>query len=120
MTNPNIVNVTTIYGNTAVLAVGTSMANVVQNASSSNYLYKINTLFVTNANTGAIAVTLELNQAGTNTALAKTVNVPPNSVIVLLAKDTGLYLLENTSLQLSAGSASSITAICSYEQISSA
>lgn len=119
MANPNIVNVTTIYGNTVIQAVGTSMANIVQNEASSNYLYKINTLFVTNSNTGAISVSLELNQAGTNTAIAKTVNVPPSSVVVLLGKDIGLYLLENTSLQLSASAASSITAICSYEQISS-
>ena len=118
MANPNIVNVTAIYGNTVVQSVGTTMATVVQNSAASGQIYKVNTLSVTNANTVATSVTLELNQAGTNTAIAKTINVPPSSMIVLLAKDTGIYLLENNSLQLSAGIAGSITAICSFEQLS--
>ena len=118
MANPNIVNVTTIYGNTSVLAVTTSTANVVQNPSSSGSLYKINSLQVTNSNTSVVTLTHELNQSGTNTAIGRSISIPPGATIVLIGKDTGIYLLENTSIQLSASAASSITAVCSYEQIS--
>ena len=118
MANPNIVNVATIYGNTSVLAVGATAANVVQNPASSNTLYKINSLQVTNSNTGVVTLTHELNQAGTNTAIGRSISIPPGATIVLIGKDTGIYLLENWSIQLTASAATSITAVCSYEQIS--
>ena len=118
MANPNIVNVTTIYGNTGVLAVTTAYANVVQNPSSSGTLYKINNLIVTNACTAAIAVNLQINQAGTNNFVAANVSIPAAAVVVLLAKDSGLYLLEYSSLQINATSNGYITAVSSWEQIS--
>ena len=118
MANPNIVNVSTIYGNTGVLAVGTSYANVVQNPASSSTLYKINSLVVTNACTSSLSVTVQLNQAGTNTNLVSSVSIPTGSAVSLIGKDTQIYLLENNSLQINAASASYITAVCSWEQIS--
>ena len=118
MANPNIVNVTTIYGNTGILVANTVMANVVQNPASSGAIYKINNLIVTNACTAAIAVNLQINQAGTNNYVAAGVSIPAASVIVLLAKDSGLYLLENCSLQVNAAVNSFITAVSSWEQIS--
>jgi len=118
MANPNIVNVTTIYGNTGVLVANTVMANVVQNPTSSGAIYKINNLIVTNACTAAIAVNLQLNQAGTNNYVAANVSIPSAAVVVLLAKDSGLYLLENSSLQINATSNGYITAVSSWEQIS--
>ena len=118
MANPNIVNVTTIYGNTGILVANTVMANVVQNPASSGSIYKINNLIVTNACTSPIAVNLQLNQAGTNNYVAANVSIPSAAVVVLLAKDSGLYLLENTSLQVNATSNGYITAVSSWEQIS--
>jgi hypothetical protein len=118
MANPNIVNVVNIYGNTAVSAIGGSYANVVQNPTSSSTLYKINTLMVTNACTSALSVTLQLNSAGTNTTIASSISVPSSSVLTLIGKDTPLYLLENTSLQINASAAGYLTSVCSWEQIS--
>ena len=46
MANPNIVNVSTIYGKTAVANVSTSVAAIVNNAPSSGSIYKINSLVV--------------------------------------------------------------------------
>ena len=118
MANPNIVNVTTIYGNTGILSVNTAFANVVQNPASSSTLYKINSLVVTNACTSAIAMTLQLNQAGTNTNISSNVSIPSAATVVLMGKDTQMYLLENNSLQINAAANGFITAICSWEQIS--
>ena len=42
MANPNIVNVTSIYGKTSVQAVGTGAADIVTNSASSGYVVKIN------------------------------------------------------------------------------
>jgi len=118
MANPNIVNVSTIYGNTGALAVSTTTANVVQNPSSSNTLYKINNLIVTNACTAALPIYLQINQAGTNTTIAANVSVPSAASLVVLGKDTALYLLENNSLQMNTNTNGYITAVCSWEQIS--
>jgi len=118
MANPNVFNGTTLYGNVAGLAVGTSYANVVQNPASSSSLYKVKSLTVTNACTALINITLQLNQAGTNTSIAANVGVPSQATMVFIAKDSEIYLLENNSLQINAGSAGYITAIASWDQIS--
>jgi len=120
MANPNIVNVTTIFGNTSTQNVTTTAANVVQNPISSGYIYKINTLTIANINTfsSAVNINAEFINAGSNTFIARSVVVPANSSLVILGKDTPIYLLENNSIQLSAGANNSLTAIISYEQIS--
>jgi hypothetical protein len=120
MANPNIVNVSYIYGNTSTLAISSSTANIVQNAANSFTLYKINSLMVTNINTfsSAISVTVQLNQSGANTIIAQNMVVPANSSLVILGKDTPIYLLENSSIQMSAGSNNSLNAFISYEQLS--
>jgi hypothetical protein len=118
MANPNVFNGTTLYGNVAGLAVTTSYANTVQNPTSSGSLYKVKSLMVTNACTSTLSVTVQLNQAGTNTTLAANVGIPASATVVILAKDTELYLLENNSLQINASSASYITAVTSWDQIS--
>lgn len=118
MANPNIVNVGTIYGNTGTLAVSTIAANVVQNSALSNQVYKINSLSVANINTVSTSVSVELNVAGSNTFLARSVVLPANSTLTIIGKDTSIYLLENSSLQLTAAANSTVQAICSWEQIS--
>lgn len=118
MANPNIVNVTTIYGNTGVLAVSTVAANVVANPSSSGSIYKLNSLSVGNINTTAASVTVQLNRGGSNTTIAQNLPVAANSMQVILGKDTMIYLLENDAIQLSATANTCLTAIASWEQIS--
>ena len=123
MANPNIVSVSTINGNTGVLvipytATGVAGSNVVGNPAASGMVYKINTLMVTNNTASLASVSLELNRGGTNTAIAYKISVPTNSTLVLLGKDTGLYLLENDALTLASSATNALTAVCSWEQIS--
>jgi len=118
MANPNIVNVTTIYGNTAALVVTQVTQNVVSNPSSSGYIYKINLLSVSNYSTNNYTVTAELNIGGSNTYIARGIVVPANSSLSIIGKDTSIYLLENSSIQLSSTSNVAHQAICSWEQIS--
>ena len=118
MANPNIVNVATIYGNVATQAVSTTTANIVQNATGSNTVYKINTLSVSNVNNATYSITVELNVAGANTSIAKNIAIPANSALAIIGKDTMFYMLENSSLQLTASANAALQAICSWEQIS--
>lgn len=118
MANPNIINVSTIFGNTASQNVATTTANVVQNASGSGTIYKINSLNIANINANPYSVTVELNVNGSNTAVIKNVVVPANSALTVIGKDTTFYLLENSSIQLNASANAALQAICSWEQLS--
>ena len=119
MTTPNIVNVTTMTGNTAVLNVATSAASIVTNPSGSNSIYKLNTLIISNINASSSAnLTVELNRNNTNTALIRNVTITAGGSFVAVGKDTPIYLMENDIVQLAASSSSILNAIASWEQIS--
>jgi len=119
MAAPNIVGVTTITAKTAGQAVTTSPTAIVTNASGSGEVYKINTLIAGNVTGSAQTISVQVfkNQA-TQYRIATAVSVPGNSTIVILAKDSSIYLEENDSLRISAGNASALEAVCSYEVIS--
>ena len=120
MANPNIYNATDIRGKTVGLAVGTSAAAIVTNSSGSNKIFKINSLIVANIDGSAAAdvtATVFKNQS-TEFNLTFTVSVPADSTLVVISKDTGIYLEENDSIRLTASAAGDLHAICSYEEIS--
>jgi pyruvate/2-oxoacid:ferredoxin oxidoreductase beta subunit len=118
MANPNIVNVTTIYGETAVLSATTANANVVANPASSSSVYKINSLFASNLNVASdMDLTVDIIRSGTNYSLARNVTIPFNATIVVIAKDSTLYLQEGDALSCAASSNSNVQVVCSYEVI---
>ena len=55
MAAPNIVNVATITGKLAVQAIGTSPTAIVSNSSSSNKVFKVNALYISNVDGTASA-----------------------------------------------------------------
>jgi hypothetical protein len=118
MANPNIVNVTSIYGETAVLTATTANANVVQNSSASGKVYKINSLFVSNLSTEIIDINIDLIRLANNFAIIRNVSVPSASTIVPITKDSSIYLVEGDALQASSSANSNVHVICSYEVIS--
>ena len=77
MANPNIVNVATINGNTAVQAVGTSATAIVTNSAASGKIYKVNLLVVANIDGANNAdLTVDLYRSSTAYHIAKTIVVP--------------------------------------------
>ena len=119
MANPNIVAVASIYGKSTGLALGTSGSAIVSNAASSGKIIKINTLTVANIDgTNAADVTAYVNKGGVNYQLAWTVSVPADATLVLISKDTSIYLEEGDALYLYASATLDLQAFCSYEEIS--
>ena len=117
MAAPNIVNVATITGKTAVQAVGTSATAIVTNSGSSNKVFKINALYVSNVDgINNATVNIDLFRSSTAYHIAKTVTVPADATIDVMTK--AIYLEEGDSLRLTASAASDIEAVCSYEEIS--
>lgn len=120
MANPNIVNVANIYGKVAGQVVTTSATAIVTNSSGSGKILKINSLIISNVNGAAAAdITAEVykNQT-TSYRLAFTISVPNDATLILISKDTSIYLEENDSIRLSASANSYLEALCSYEEIS--
>jgi len=119
MANPNIVNVSVIYGGTALASAGTSFASLVANASSSGKILKVNTLIAANIDgTTNGEVDAKIIRSAVNYIIAKTIVVPADSSLVLISKDTSIYLAEGDDLQVKANATSTIDFLCSYEEIS--
>jgi hypothetical protein len=122
--NPNIVNVTSIYGKSAVVDLtSTSATSVVSNAASSGKVFKINSLIVSNVDgTNAADITINYYSAaalgGTATQIVSTVSVPADSSLVVIDKNTSFYLEEDKSIGATAGSANDLKVLVSYEDIS--
>jgi hypothetical protein len=125
MAAPNIVDVTTITGKTALVRLtSTSETSLVSNAASSGKVFKINNIIVANVdgvNSATITVTVwdTATVGSTNgTNLAYTINVPPDSTLVALDKSAAIYLEEDRSIGVTASAANDLHVVCSYEEIS--
>jgi hypothetical protein len=130
MANPNIVNVSTIYGTTTYYTPsGTTAVVLLANAASSGIVYKINNIVAANvtAGTPTITVSIYTNGAvaqgsapsgGTAYPIIFQSTVPANAAFVVVDKSTSFYLQENTSISITSGTASAVTYTVSYEAIS--
>jgi hypothetical protein len=122
--NPNIVNVTSILGKSAVVDLTTTNATlVVENTAASNKVFKINSLIISNVDgTNAADITVSLysedNIGGTATQIVSTVSVPADASLVVIDKNTSIYLEEDRSIGATAGSANDLKVVISYEEIS--
>ena len=118
MANPNIVNVTSILGKTAVQAVAVSAADIVANSASSGYIVKINSLNISNITGTAANIIVSVFRSSVEYKIVHNVSVPANAAFTAIDKPTGIYLEEGDSLRLTAGTGSALHAVCSYEIIS--
>lgn len=117
MAAPNIVSVSTITGKSAVQAVGTSATAIVTNSASSGKVFKVNALYISNIDgTNDQTVNVDLFRSSTAYHIAKTITVPADATLDVISK--AIYLEEGDSLRLTAGAASDLEAVCSYEEIS--
>ena len=131
MANPNIVNVTSILGTTTYLTPsGTTAVVLIPNAASSGQVFKINQIVAANVNGSAAVdttVSIYSNGAvaqgsapsgGTAYPIVSTVSVPADASLIVTDKTTAIYLMEDTSIVVTSGTASGITYSVSYEVIS--
>jgi len=124
MAAPNLLSPTTITGKTATANLTTTSAtSILSNAASSGKVLKINSLYVANVDgTTNAEITINYYSAaslgGTATQICSTVSVPADATLVVIDKDAYIYLEENTSLGATAGTASDLKIVCSYEDIS--
>lgn len=115
MANPNIVNVTSIYGKTAVQAVSTTATDIITNSAGSNTVVKVESVLVSNITTSTATITASVFRGATQYRVVYAVSVPVGSTFVVVDKGTSIYLEEGDSLRLTASANTSLEAVCSYE-----
>jgi len=124
MANPNINTATNVYANNSQLSLtSTSATQLVSNAASSGKVFLIDGITVANIDTvNAVAVTVTLFQAATNTGtayeLCSTVSVPANASLIVVDKAQGVSLLENESIYVTAGTASKLKVNAFWKELS--
>ena len=130
MANPNLLAATTASGTTTYLTPGVDTAVVlVPNAASSGQVFKINNIVAANVDgTNAVDVTVAIYtngavaqglapSGGTAFSIVSTVSVPADASLIVADKTTGLYLMEDSSIVVTSGTASGIAYTISYEVI---
>jgi hypothetical protein len=132
MSNPNIVNVTSILGTTTYYTPsGTTAVVLLPNAAASGTVFKINQIVCANVNgTTAVNATVSIYSngavaqgsapsGGTAYPVISTISVPASASVIAVDKTTAIYLMEGTSISVTSGTASGITYTISYEVIAS-
>lgn len=122
MANPNIINVSSIYGATSYLIPSTTSATTwTALTPAAGTVNKIDNIVASNVTGLAATITVAINSAaagaGTNYRLIYQVPVPVNASIVIVDKSTAFYLGEAQSIVVTSGTASAIELTASYEAI---
>ena len=130
MANPNIVNVTSIYGGNASWNLSNTLTATLLTVSA-DVLVKVNSIICANVDgTNDATLNLYIDGVGTTVTgvtgaslataiyLAKTVNVPADDILVVI--DKPIYLMENDILKGGASAASDLDLFMSYEVINDA
>ena len=125
MANPNLVNVTTIKGKIeghklTTDAISDSGSAVI--TCSADKLLKINSIIVANVDgSSSVNIDVAVHLDGDDRFyLAKTVAVPADSTLVVIGKDSPIYLEENDQLEARADVASDAEMVVSYEELDDA
>ncbi len=120
MAAPNIKNPTTITGITTVVGLSTTaVTGILTNATGSNKVLKINSIFAANVDgVNAADISVSIIRDGTDYYLARTINVPADATQVISTKETYFYLEENVGIRAQASAANDIHIIIGYEEIS--
>lgn len=118
MANPNIANVVSILGKTAVASLFTNTANIITNSSGSSTLVKLESISIGNYSNTAVYANVMFTRSSVNYFLAGQLSVPSGTTLVVLAKDTTIYLEEGDVLQANSGSNGTLSLVSSYEIIS--
>ena len=121
MANPNLVNVTSITGESVQHALTTTLTDEIL-AAASDTLVKINSIIVANIDGSSSAdVSLFLKKSGGSAiAFASTVAVPADSTLVVIDKNSAVYLEEGDTLEGGASANGDLTCIVNFEILNDA
>lgn len=120
MTAPNLKNPNTITGKTQTASLSTtSVTSILSNATNSNKVLKINSIFASNTSTSGTSINVSISvYDGTNDRyLCKSLVIPTYSTQIVSTKESYFYIVEGSSIRALASSANSIDIVIGYEEI---
>lgn len=118
MANPNMAGVVSLLGKTALASLTTVTSNIITNSASSNTVIKLESISISNYSNTAISANVVVNRSGLSYYLAGALSVPTGTTLVVLAKDTTIYLEEGDVLQANCSSNNTLSLVSGYEIIS--
>jgi len=118
MAAPNIVNVTTIFGKSTYANLTTAYANVITNGSTSGNVIKVNEITISNYTPSGVSCNVQVGRGSSLFFIVGNATIPSSSTLVVLAKDTNLYLEEGDYIQANATANIAAHLVASYEVIS--
>ena len=121
MANPNLVNVTSITGESVQAALTTTLTTEIL-AAASDTLVKVNSIIIANIDgSSAVDVSVFITKSGGSpVAIASTISVPADATLVVVDKNTALYLEEGDNLEAGASANSDATITVNYEILNDA
>jgi hypothetical protein len=121
MANPNIVNVTSIFGKTIQAALTTTLTTEIL-ACTTDKVLKINTILVANidGSSAADASVFITKSGGSPIAIASTIAVPADATLSVIDKTNSFYLEEGDNIEAGASADGDLTITISYEEIDDA
>ena len=125
MAEPNIVNVTSIYGRSKLELLkddAIDNANASMLTAAADKLIKVNSVIVSNidgTNSCTIDVAVNHHDHGRH-YLAKGVTLPAGSTLVVIGKDSPIYLEEGDELEARASADNDADICISYEELDDA
>ena len=122
MAAPNIVNVTSIYGQPRGQDLTTTTTAGILTCASDKLL-KVNSIIVSNidgSNSADVTIRFFDNSQSSTVAIANTVTVPAQSTLIVLGKDSPIYLEESDEIRGGASANDDLEVIVSYEELDDA
>ena len=120
MANPNIVNVTSILGNSVQAALTATLTTEIIAAPASGHVYKINSIMVANidGSAAADASVFITKSGGSPIAIASTISVPADATLSVIDSTNSFYLEEGDNIEAGASATGDLTITISFEDIS--
>jgi hypothetical protein len=116
MAAPNLIQVTQVYGRTVSATVGTAVTILASNPSASNKAYKLNAFYLANIdNLATVKISVDFFRFGASFRLVDRMDIAPGETLVVMSRDTSIYLEESDSLRCYADQDGAIHAVLSYE-----
>ena len=133
MANPNLINVSSIYGNTAYVIPSTTSATTSWTYNGTTTLTglppaagtvnRITSIIVSNTTGAAASATVAIgNNATFGSAtvvayMAYQISVPANASLIVSDKTTAFYVTENQSVGVTSGTGSALTYAATFEAL---
>jgi hypothetical protein len=117
MANPNLAGISGIFGksvaNTSILTSPTVVLTA-----SSNRIYRINTLLISNVDSAnTVRIGADIDTGTLQVKIIDNVDIPIGSAFTVIDKSVPIYLEEGNSLRVSSNLSNHVNVIVSYEDI---